>query len=83
MLAEKCSIGQLEATGRGVIAQQDIACGEVVVEVPDDALILAETSPICKLLQGEKFLHLLHFDTITIGHNHKSGVQTLFERRTH
>lgn len=53
VLAPKCSIGHIEATGRGVIAEQDISSGEVVVEVPDDALILAETSPICKQLQGE------------------------------
>ncbi len=48
----KCTIGVLPGTGRGVIATQDIQHGEVVVEVPDDAVLMVETCRIGDSLEG-------------------------------
>jgi hypothetical protein len=40
------------ATGRCVVATQDIKEGEVVVEVPDDAVLMGENCEIQELLAG-------------------------------
>jgi SET domain-containing protein 6 len=40
------------ATGRCVVATQDIKEGEVVVEVPDDAVLMGENCQIQELLAG-------------------------------
>jgi SET domain-containing protein 6 len=36
-----------------VLASQDIAAGEVVVEVPDDLVLMAENCSIADVLEGE------------------------------
>ena len=38
----KCGLGAFSDTGRGVVALQTMACGEVVVSVPDDAALLPD-----------------------------------------
>ena len=38
----KCGLADFPDTGRGVVALQDIGCGEVVVCVPDDAALLPD-----------------------------------------
>ena len=45
-------IARFARTGRGCVAQRDIAPGEVVVEVPDDKVILAETGAASAALEG-------------------------------
>ena len=48
----KCRLGQLTNTGRCVVACEDIAAGEVVVTVPDAAVLMAENTDIEGLLDG-------------------------------
>jgi SET domain-containing protein 6 len=40
------------ATGRCVVATKDIKQGEVVVEVPDDAVLMGENCRIQEMLAG-------------------------------
>jgi SET domain-containing protein 6 len=52
VLWPKCGMAVSEATGRCVVATEDIKQGEVVVEVPDDAVLMGENSQIQELLAG-------------------------------
>jgi len=45
-------IATLPATGRAIAATADIAPGDLVVEIPSDALLMAESVDIAPLLQG-------------------------------
>lgn len=45
----RCGIGSFSGTGRGVVAQEAISCGEVVVSVPDDAALLPDSSCIAEV----------------------------------
>ncbi|KAJ9508970.1 hypothetical protein QJQ45_028299 [Haematococcus lacustris] len=47
-----CTIRQLPLTGRGVVAVRDIAAGEVVVEVPDSKVLMAENCSIARQLEA-------------------------------
>lgn len=53
VLWPKCVTGVSPATGRCVLACQDIQEGEVVVEVPDDMVLMAENCGIQQELEGE------------------------------
>ncbi|KAF8073173.1 SETD6 [Scenedesmus sp. PABB004] len=53
VLWPKCAVADLPATGRGVAATADIAAGEVVVEVPDDAVLMAESCAIAEALAAD------------------------------
>lgn len=57
LLHPKCSIDVLPGTGRGVVAIANIACGEVVITVPDDIVLMAEASCISEELEGETCCH--------------------------
>lgn len=48
----KCSISASKDTGRCVVAAKDIKKDEVVVEVPDDKVLMPETSEIGQALEG-------------------------------
>lgn len=52
LLWPKCQTGVLPSTGRAVLAAQDIAAGEVVVELPDGMVLMAENCDIADLLEG-------------------------------
>lgn len=52
VLWPKCQTGVLPSTGRAVLAAQDIPAGEVVVEVPDGMVLMAENCDIVELLEG-------------------------------
>jgi hypothetical protein len=52
VLWPKCETGVLPSTGRAVLAAQDIAADEVVVEVPDSMVLMAENCDIADLLEG-------------------------------
>ena len=45
----RCGIGSFPGTGRGVVAQEAISCGEVVVSVPDDSALLPNSSCIAEV----------------------------------
>ncbi|KXZ56370.1 hypothetical protein GPECTOR_1g328 [Gonium pectorale] len=45
----------LPATGRALVAARDIKMGEVVVEVPDDAVLMADNCSIREVLEEEGF----------------------------
>jgi hypothetical protein len=47
-----CSIATCEETGRCVLASRDIAKDSVVVEVPDEAVLMGESSRIAEKLAG-------------------------------
>jgi hypothetical protein len=47
-----CSISASKDTGRCVVAVKDIKKDEVVVEVPDDKVLMPETSQIGQALAG-------------------------------
>ena len=47
-----CSIGRFPRTGRGCVALRDLKSGDVVVEVPEDAIITAETSVAAAALEA-------------------------------
>jgi len=47
-------IATLPATGRAIAATADIAPGDLVVEIPSDALLMAESVDIAPLLQGAR-----------------------------
>jgi hypothetical protein len=49
----QCQIKSLAETGRCVVATTHIPCGKVVVEVPDEAVLMSENSPIAELLAAE------------------------------
>ncbi|KIY98017.1 hypothetical protein MNEG_9948 [Monoraphidium neglectum] len=50
VLWPKLAVGSAPGTGRGVLATEAIHEGEVVVEVPDDAVLMAENCSIAELL---------------------------------
>lgn len=50
ILWEKCELGNRSSTGRCVLAKEYILEGEIVVEVPDDAVLLAENTPTYEVL---------------------------------
>lgn len=52
VLWPKCTTGVTASTGRCVLASHDIAAGEVVVEVPDDMVLMAENCDIQDILEG-------------------------------
>lgn len=52
VLWPKCGMAVSAATGRCVVATEDIKEGEVVVEVPDDAVLMGENCQIQELLAG-------------------------------
>ena len=45
-------IGRFPRTGRGCVATRDIAAGDVLVEVPEDAVITADTSVAAPALEA-------------------------------
>ena len=47
-----CSISTCKDTGRCVLASKDIKNGEVVVEVPDEAVLMGESCGIAEKLAG-------------------------------
>lgn len=49
----KCAIEMRPDTGRAFVAAADIKEGELVVELPDDAVLMAENCSITELLEGE------------------------------
>jgi hypothetical protein len=53
VLWPKCRTGMSASTGRCVLASKDIAAGEVVVELPDAMVLMAENCTIQELLEGE------------------------------
>jgi hypothetical protein len=53
ILWPKCAVGVSAATGRCVVATGDIKECEVVVEVPDDAVLMVENCSIYDQLAGE------------------------------
>jgi SET domain-containing protein 6 len=54
VLWQTCTMGMSAATGRCVLAARDIAPGEVVVQVPDDMVLMAENCSIQAQLEGEQ-----------------------------
>lgn len=52
VLWPKCSTSVSATTGRCVIAQEAIKTDEVVVELPDDMVLMAENCDIQDLLEG-------------------------------
>eukprot|EP00879_Flechtneria_rotunda_P024310 GHRR01025765.1.p1 GENE.GHRR01025765.1~~GHRR01025765.1.p1 ORF type:complete len:116 (+),score=23.72 GHRR01025765.1:170-517(+) len=50
ILWPKCTMAMSQTTGRCLVAKQLISKDQVVVEVPDDAVLMAETSQIHELL---------------------------------
>jgi hypothetical protein len=52
VLWPKCTTDVSASTGRCVLASEDIAAGEVVVEVPDDMVLMAENCDIQDILEG-------------------------------
>jgi SET domain-containing protein 6 len=53
VLWDSCDIQETTTTGRAVVAAQDIAQDAVVVEVPDDAVLMGENCSIADALAGE------------------------------
>lgn len=53
LMHPKCTIGTLANTGRCVLATKDIKLGEIVVEVPDDIVLMAENCSIGEELESE------------------------------
>lgn len=49
----KCEIAVLPDTGRAIVASGDIREGELVIEVPDDTVLMAENCSIAPLLAGD------------------------------
>lgn len=50
---DKCTMSMSNTTGRCVVAKQHINKDEVVVEVADDAVLMAENCQIQELLAGQ------------------------------
>ena len=65
VLLPSLRFSSLEETGRCVLAAKDITEGDVVVEVPDGAVLMAETSGIARQLAGEG-------RAAALGHGHHS-----------
>lgn len=52
VLFPACAIKNLPLTGRAVVAARDILMNEVVVEVPDAAVLMVENCGIADILEG-------------------------------
>ncbi|EIE21805.1 SET domain-containing protein, partial [Coccomyxa subellipsoidea C-169] len=46
-----CSIDVFDGSGRGVVATKDISCGEVVVHVPDESVLMPENCSCSEALE--------------------------------
>lgn len=60
VLWDSCDVRVSHETGRGVYAVRDIAAGDVVVEVPDDAVLMADNCVIAPQLTGVLLYCCLH-----------------------
>lgn len=49
-----CSIDVFDGSGRGVVATKDISCGEVVVHVPDESVLMPEN---CSCSEVQPSIH--------------------------
>ena len=48
ILLSKCKVQRFEGTGRGIGASEDIQKGEVILHVPDDAVLMPSTCSVAK-----------------------------------